>query len=91
VDLSAGALAEVDACELKRLYVEPGMRSQGVGYQLATALIAAARERGYTRMLLDTLPSMSSALSLYRSLGFAPVGAYRFNPIEGAVFMRLHL
>ena len=42
-------------------------------------------------MLLDTLASMSPALSLYRSLGFEPADAYRFNPVPDAVFMQLRL
>ena len=76
---------------MKRLYVEPGARNQGIGHYLAEALITRARERGYKRMLLDTLASMHAALSLYRSLGFEPTGAYRFNPIQGAVYMQLRL
>ena len=80
-----------DACEMKRLYVEPGARNQGIGHLLASALITSARERGYHRMLLDTLSSMHGALSLYRSLGFERTDAYRFNPIQDAVYMQLRL
>ena len=90
-DLSPGVLATGDACEMKRLYVEPGARNHGVGRQLAAALITAARDRGYTRMLLDTLASMDAALALYRSLGFERIEAYRFNPVRDAVFMQLRL
>jgi ribosomal protein S18 acetylase RimI-like enzyme len=42
-------------------------------------------------LLLDTLPSMKEAQSLYRSLGFQPVPSYRFNPVEGTVYMALAL
>jgi ribosomal protein S18 acetylase RimI-like enzyme len=42
-------------------------------------------------MRLDSLPSMGSALSLYRQLGFREIRPYRNNPIEGAVFMELQL
>lgn len=42
-------------------------------------------------MRLDTLPVMGTARALYRSLGFRPVAAYRFNPIEGSEFLELRL
>jgi len=78
-------------CEMKRLYVRPGFRRRGVGSALAEAVIKQARARGYSRMRLDTVPSMKDARSLYRSLGFEQIDAYCYNPIEGAEFMELRL
>jgi len=79
------------ACEMKRLYVGPHGKRQGIGRMLATTLIAEARLLGYRTMMLDTLPSMHSAHALYASLGFTPVPPYRFNPVEGATFLALAL
>jgi putative acetyltransferase len=79
------------ACEMKRLYVPPQYRRLGVGRVLAEAIIAEARRIGYACMRLDTVPSMEAARALYVSLGFREIGAYRHNPIAGAVFMELKL
>lgn len=80
-----------DICEMKRLYVRPEFRGLGIGRALAEAVIAQGRNIGYTRIRLDTAPSMQAARTLYRSLGFRQMSPYRYNPIEGAIFMELEL
>jgi putative acetyltransferase len=77
--------------EIKRLYVTPAAQGRGAGRMLAEGIVAAAREIGYSSLLLDTLPSMQSAQRLYEDLGFRRIEAYRFNPVAGTVFLRLLL
>jgi ribosomal protein S18 acetylase RimI-like enzyme len=78
-------------CEMKRLYVAPAGRGQGLGRALAHAIIEAARAAGHREMRLDTLAHMHDAQKLYRALGFIEIGAYYDSPIENTVFMSLKL
>ena len=80
------------ACEMHRLSVRPAFRGLGLGRALAVKIVEEAREIGYERMLLDTIPAqMGSAIKVYRSLGFNEIGPYYQSPVEGATFMELLL
>lgn len=78
-------------CEMKRLFVKPERRREGTGRELAEMAIRAAKDIGYLRMRLDTVSTMKEALSLYHSLGFKETPPYRYNPLEGAVYLELEL
>ena len=82
---------EDDVCEMKRLYVRPAFRGQGIGRALARRVIEEASAAGYSTMRLDTLGRMRPAVTLYESLGFRRIEAYRPNPLEDVVYLELTL
>jgi putative acetyltransferase len=88
---SAGCVALRDlgegTCEMKRLYVAPVYRGTGLGRRLAGEIVLRAERMGYRRMVLDTLPEMTGALLVYRSLGFTETGRYWDNPIGRTIFL----
>ena len=77
--------------EIKRLWVRPAFRHLGLGGRLVSRVIDAAREAGYLRVLLDTLPQMDAARALYQSSGFVPVQPYYDNPLPGVIYLGLDI
>ena len=53
--------------------------------------LETATQLGYNTIRLDTLPTMIPAINLYRSVGFYDIPSYRFNPVDGAVYMEKKL
>ena len=79
-------------CEMKRLFLRDQFRGKGFGRKLIEAIISEAKQIGYERMRLDTLPpKMNDAIGLYRSYEFREIDAYYANPVPGAIFMELDL
>lgn len=76
------------AGEVKRLYVRPAARSEGLGARLVERVIAEARVAGYRALLLDTLSSMHAAQALYRRFGFVECSPYYHNPMPDTVYLR---
>jgi GNAT superfamily N-acetyltransferase len=93
VAIGCGALRRYSesASEMKRLYVSPAYRGQGIGRMIVGRLLDRARALGYRSMLLDTLPQMIGARALYADFGFTQIDPYRFNPVAGATYWKLDL
>ena len=77
--------------ELKRMYVSPRYRGLQIGKSLLEQALHIAKELGYEKIRLDTIPSMAKALELYQKFGFYPIPPYRMNPSEDAIFLEILL
>lgn len=78
-------------CEIKRLYVRAQFRGLRIGYTLVETIISDAVDMHYNKMVLDSLPSMDSAVALYKKMGFYEIEPYCYNPVAGTVFLQKDL
>lgn len=76
-------LLSPEVAEIKRMYVAPAARGQGVAMALLTRLEAAAAVLGARVVRLDTGPGMEVAVALYRRAGYAEIADYNGNPDAG--------
>ncbi len=74
--------------ELKRLYVRAENQGKGIGKHLLNAAMSKAKQTGYSAIVLDTLPMMKKARSLYQDYGFREIPAYYRNPEQGVTCFR---
>jgi GNAT superfamily N-acetyltransferase len=69
--------------ELKRMYVRPAHRRQGLSRLILAALEELAVQRGYHTLRLETGRFFAPALRLYQAAGYRPIplfGEYVGNP-----------
>ncbi len=79
--IGCGAIRAIagDVAELKRMWVAPAFRGQGVGSRLLVALEAEARRLGYRTVRLDSRRELAEAMALYLRAGYREVPAYNDN------------
>lgn len=69
---------EMDTCELQKMYFLQEARGQGIGALMMETCLQKAKDLGYKKCYLETLPYMVDATKLYRKTGFknldAPMG-----------------
>jgi len=65
-----------DAMEIKRLYVPPAGRGQGIGKAMVTEMLEAARARGAKAVRIDSTRNLETAIGLYQKLGFMERAPY---------------
>ena len=83
VGCGAVRLLDEGTVEVKRMYVDPGVRGQGVAKQILSHLEGAGRELGAQRAVLETGIYQDEAIGLYRGAGYSHVdcwGEYATSP-----------
>jgi putative acetyltransferase len=59
-----------DTCELVKMYLLPEARGLGLGKNLIGKCIDAARDNGFKKIYLETMPELKQALNVYAKFGF---------------------
>jgi len=87
------AIRKLDAkiCEMKRLFVYNSSQGKGMGQFLCEKIISIASELGYSKMRLDTVAKLKSAIGLYKKIGFYEIEAYCPNPDPTVKYMELEI
>jgi putative acetyltransferase len=76
VGCGAIRLIEPGIAEIKRMYVAPNVRGQGIGGRIVAALEAEAVRLHAHRILLETGPRQPDAIAMYERCGFAEIPLY---------------
>jgi GNAT superfamily N-acetyltransferase len=76
--VGCGALRPLEdgVAEIKRMYVVPAARGRGLSKLVLAGLEAAARDRGWTTLRLETGPRQPEAIALYEGAGYRPIAAF---------------
>lgn len=59
-----------DTAELVKMYLSPAARGIGLGKELIARSLEFAKEAGYKKVYLETMPELSKAMSVYEKFGF---------------------
>ena len=94
--VGCGALKELSPThgEIKSMRTPAAARNRGAGHAVLEHIISVAKQRGYTRLNLETgtHAAFEPAHNLYRSKGFAVSGPFSsYRPDPHSVFMELRL
>jgi putative acetyltransferase len=59
-----------DTCELTKMYLLPKARGIGLGRSLIEKCLEQAKEKGYKKIYLESMPELKQALKVYEKFGF---------------------
>lgn len=74
--------------EVKRLWVSPAARGQGLARRLMAAVEDHARGMGLTTLRLDTNATLTEAIAFYTREGWTRIPRYNDNPYAQAWFAK---
>ena len=61
---------DVNICELQKMYFHKTLRGRGIGQKLIEICLDFAKESGFEKCYIETMPNMVNAQKLYLNKGF---------------------
>ena len=58
-------------CELVKMYLNASVRGMGLGRKMIDFVLAAAKQKGYNQVYLETMPELKKAVKVYEQFGFS--------------------
>ena len=88
--VACGGVRLIDhrVAEIKRMWVAPARRREGIGRELLAALEGVCRESGASMVRLDTNGELREAVAFYERVGFVAIERYNENPDATHFFQR---
>lgn len=75
--------------EVKRLWIAPEARGQGLATRLMTEVESVARDLGFELLRLDTNRALPEAVAMYRKLGWREISRFNDDPYADYFFEKL--
>ena len=66
-------------CELRKNYIEKSHRGKGLGKWMLSSAISIAREKGFHKIMLETISPLKVAIDMYRQFGFKEIPIKEVN------------
>ena len=75
--------------EIKRIFVQPAFRGQGIAWEIVSELEAWAKELNFSTCILETGKNQPEAISLYYKAGYHLIPSYgQYKNVENSVCMK---
>ena len=66
-------------CELRKMYLSKESRGKGLGKFILDSAVQIAKEKHYTKIILETISPLRAAISLYKKYGFKEIEPIEIN------------
>jgi putative acetyltransferase len=92
--VGCGCFKQIDehSVEIKRMFVKPAERGQGIASAILSGLELWAWEDGFSNTLLETGDKQHEAIALYQKLGYITIPNYgQYAGMESSICMKKQL
>ncbi len=75
--------------ELRKMYLDKSLRGKGFGKKTLSRMISEAKNRGFSKIYLETASQLQEAIGLYKKFGFQPTCEMHTERCDQAYFLEI--